>query len=163
MKTIKKLLFTLPLALLLTGCPYTGEITIDDKPSVKIDERLIGSWEQKSSSSDYAYNVTKKDDFTYQFVKENTKSGDKQTYNAFVSDIDGVKFLNLWEINEYSTKPTYYYYKLVIEKDYLIKMLSVTENIDEKFENPAQMKEFFKKNMNLSFFFDKTEEVYIKK
>lgn len=163
MKTLKNLLLFVPLALLLTGCPYNAEIALDEKPAVKVDERLIGSWEQKSSSSDYVYTVTKKDDFTYVFVKENTKSGDKQTYNAFTTDIDGTKFLSLWQINEYDSKPSYYFYKLVIEKDYLIKMVSVTENIDEKFETSAQMRDYFKKNMHLSFFYDKTEEEYIKK
>lgn len=163
MKSLKILLLFVPLTLLLTGCPYNAEIALDEKPAVKVDERLIGSWEQKSSSSDYVYTVTKKDDFTYVFVKENTKSGDKQTYNAFTTDIDGTKFLSLWQINEYDSKPSYYFYKLVIEKDYLIKMVSVTENIDEKFETAAQMRDYFKKNMNLSFFYDKTEEEYIKK
>lgn len=163
MKNLKHLLIFLPMLFLLTACPYSAEIALDEKPTIKVDDRLIGSWEQKSSSSDYVYNVTKKDDFTYSFEKVNTKSDDKTTYNAYTTDINGVKFLSLWQISEYDSKPSYYFYKLEIVKDYMVKLVSVTENIDEKFETAAEMREYFKKNMSVSFFFDKTEEEYIKK
>ena len=56
------------LMLMLTACPYTSESPID-KASVKIDDKILGKWETKSSS-DYAYNVTKKNDFIYSIEKK---------------------------------------------------------------------------------------------
>jgi virulence-associated protein VagC len=43
-----------------------------------------------------------------------------------------------------------------------LTLAPVTENIDEKFASSEEIKAFFKKNMAMSFFFDKDEDVYIK-
>ena len=160
MKKIK--LFTLlgALSTLFMGCPYTAEMPLD-QPSVKTDDKLLGKWEQKTSS-DYAYTVTKEDDFTYKIEKKTVSSGDITVYKGFLSDIGGTKYMNLWEINESATK-AYYFYKIeVTTSGSKVTMLSVTENIDEKFTSSAEMKDFFKKNQLLSFFFEKEEDVYIK-
>jgi hypothetical protein len=71
LKTMKKIVaqfsVLVGLMLMLTACPYTSENPID-KATVKIDDKILGKWEAKSSS-DYAYNVTKKDEFTYSIEK----------------------------------------------------------------------------------------------
>jgi hypothetical protein len=77
--------------LILTACPYTSENPID-KAAVKIDEKILGKWEAKSSS-DYAYNVTKKDEFTYSIEKKSASSGEITAYEGFLSVIDNVSFL----------------------------------------------------------------------
>ena len=43
-----------------------------------------------------------------------------------------------------------------------IKLLPVTENIDEKFTSSAELKKFIEKNKSLSFFYDKDENSFIK-
>jgi len=146
------------LMLVLTACPYSSETTID-KASVKIDEKLLGKWESKSST-DYLYTVTKKDDFTYQIDKKSNSSGDVTTYNGFLSNIDGTRFMNVVEVG--SSSKTYYFYKVELSTSgSKVTFSPVTENIDEKFATSDEMKAYFKKNMGLSFFFDKNEDVYI--
>jgi virulence-associated protein VagC len=162
-KTMKKIFLQFSLLvglmLMLTACPYTSENPID-KATVKIDDKILGKWEAKSSS-DYAYNVTKKDEFTYSIEKKSASSGEVTGYEGFLSVIDNVRFLNVYETS--ATTKTYYFYKVeMTTSGSKLTLAPVTENIDEKFASSEEIKAFFKKNMAMSFFFDKDEDVYIK-
>lgn len=147
------------LMIVLQGCPYGTEVAIDD-PAVKIDEKLLGKWEAKNSG-DYLYTITKKDDFHYKFEKKGKSSPDATLYTGFLSLVDGVKFLNIYE-DAASTK-TYYLYKLEMSGSGAKATLHpVTENITEKFENSPDLKAFIKKHMELSFFYSKEKEEYFR-
>lgn len=145
--------------ILFSGCPYSAEVAID-QPSIKIDEKLLGKWESKSSS-DYTYTVTKLDDKIYVFEKKSASSGDVTTYNGFLSDIGGTRFMNIYEPG--SETLTYYFYKVEVSGSGVKTTLTpVTENIDEKFTTSNELKDFFKKNMVNSYFFEKDTDEYIK-
>ena len=146
------------LTMLLTACPYSTELPIDE-PSVKIDEKILGKWEAKSS--DYTYTVTKKDDFNYKFEKKGKTSTDVSAYTGFLSVIDGVKFLNVYE--DGATTKMFYLYKIVQSTSGAkITLSPVTENIEEKFATSAELKAFIKKNMALTFFYEKDKEEYFR-
>lgn len=141
------------------GCPYSAEVAIDD-PAVKIDEKLLGKWESKSSS-DYSYNVTKESSTSYKIEKKSASSGDITTYLGFLSKIDNAVYMNVYE--DGSTTKTYYFYKIEISTSGAkCTMSPVTENITEKFTTSAEMKKFFQANQKNSYFFDKDQDVYIK-
>lgn len=160
---MKKLLLQIGLLaglmLVLQGCPYGTEVAIDE-PSVKIDEKLLGKWEAKNSG-DYMYTVTKKDDFNYKFEKKGKTSPEATLYTAFISMIDGARFLNISE--DGSSTKTYYLYKLEMSTSGAkATLLPVTENITEKFTAGPELKAFIKKNMGLSFFYSKDKEEYFR-
>jgi hypothetical protein len=156
--TLKFIAFA-SLTLLLTACPYGSEVAIDE-PIVKIDDKLLGKWESKNSN-DYIYNVTKKDDFTYKFEKKGKASTDGSTYIGFLSVIDGVRFMNVYE--EASSAKTYYLYKVEQSASGAkTTLIPVTENIDEKFASSAELKAFIKKYMALSFFHSKDQDEYFR-
>ncbi len=158
MKQLKWILPLAFLAILLGGCPYSSDVPIDS-PSVKVDERLLGKWEPKTSESEYT--VTKSDDYTFHISKKSKKSDDNTTYTAYLSNVGGDQFLNLREDGQSSK--SYFFYKLKLSPTGMkATLIPVTENIDEKFETSAELKAFIEKNKNLSFFFDKTEDDYIK-
>jgi hypothetical protein len=160
MKNLKKLLAVMAVAILFMGCPYSSEIAIDDKPIVKIMPALIGKWEQRSSS-DYSYVITKTDEFNYKIEKITVKDGKKEVYLGFISDVAGEKFFNIWE--ETANPKVYYLYKVDMSGgESMIKMASVTPNIDEKFTSSAELKKFIEKYKGLSFFYEKEEDSYIK-
>ena len=69
MQKVKWILPLVVLAVMLGGCPYSSEFPID-QPTVKIDEKLLGKWEPKSTS-DYIYDVTKGEANTYIITKKN--------------------------------------------------------------------------------------------
>ncbi len=163
MKNLKLFILLAAFSTLFMGCPYSSDVPIDE-PSVKTDPKLIGKWEDKNSS-DYNYVITKTGDFNYKICKRKTKAestgSDTATYMAYVSDINGTKFLNLWEA--YATSKSYSFYKLDMSgSGSKITLASVTENIDEKFTSSADLKKFFQTYMNLSFFYSKDEDVYIR-
>ncbi len=146
-------------SLLFMGCPYGSEVAIDDGKT-KIDEKLLGKWESKSSS-DYDYIVSKIDDTTYKIEKKPRGEGEVTVYIGFLSAIGTTKFLNVWE--EQNSTRTYYFYKMDISGSGAKLTLSpVTDNIKEKFESSSELKSFFEKNQNLSFFYSKDDEVYIR-
>ncbi len=165
---MKKLLYffaVITASFFVMGCPYESEVPID-KPEVKFPVALVGKWEPKSSSDDI-YSVKKKDDYTIVItkLKKDAKPDDTpDEYEAFVSEVAGLKFLNLSEKKgeDYGTKK-YYLYKLDLSPSGARLTLSpVTENIDEKFQTSAELKNFIQQNMKHSFFYDKEDEVYIK-
>ena len=147
------------LAFLFSGCPYSSEVAIDGGES-KIDEKILGKWEQKSSS-DYLYVVTKYDDATYQIVKQpKNESESSTTYYGFLSNVSGVRFLNVWDAGNEGTR-TYYFYKVEMTPSGAKMVLSpVTENIKETFTASADLKAFFDKHKALSFFYSKEDEEY---
>jgi uncharacterized phage-like protein YoqJ len=157
MKNLLSLSVLAFIIILFSGCPYSAEVAID-KPSIKIDEKLLGQWEEKTST-DYTYTVTKLDDKTYNIDKKSASSGDVTNYNAFLSDISGTRFMNVYEPGGESK--TYYFYKVeVTASGSKTTLIPVTENIDEKFTTSAELKDFFEKNMINSYFFAKEEDVY---
>ncbi len=160
MKKIKGLLAMCAVAILFMGCPYSSENAIDEKPVVKIMPSLLGKWEQRSST-DYSYVITKTDEFNYHIEKIHVSDGKKDLYDGFLSDVGGEKFFNIWD--ESATPKVYYLYKVDMSGgDALVKMVSVTQNIDEKFTSSAELRKFIEKYKGLTFFYDKDEDSYIK-
>ena len=146
------------LAMLLTACPYSSELPIDE-PTVKIDEKILGKWEAKSA--DYEYKVSKKDDYNYKFEKKPKPTGETSTYTGFLTVIDGVRFINITE--DVATTKAYYLYKIDQSASGAKLTLSpVTENITEKFASSAELKAYIKKYMTLSFFYSKDKEDYFR-
>jgi len=141
------------------GCPYGSEVPID-KPSIKIDEKLIGKWENRSSS-DEVYVVKKEDDYTYRFEEKSSDGSEPTIYYAYLSDVDGTRFLNVWQKD--AQPLNYYFYKLEISGTGVkVTLHPVNENIDETFYSSAELKDFIRKNMKLSFFYEKDQDEYIK-
>lgn len=164
MKKFVQLFAVVSFSFLLMGCPYETEVPID-QPSIKFPSNLFGKWEPKSSSDD-VLTIKRKDDFTVIITKtkKDAKPDDSvEQYEAFLSAVDNIQFLNVTEASEYSSTPKYYLYKMEVSPSgSRITLSAVTENIDETFSSSAELKIFIQKNMNHSFFFEKEEEVYLR-
>jgi hypothetical protein len=163
MKKAPLLLVLFSVCLFFMGCPYNSSVPID-ATGVKIDKRLIGKW-QKRSSEDDTYTVTKKDENTYMIVDtpKKTEGSDNKdkTYTAFISDVDGVKFLNLNDASD-QNNIVFYFYKLEFaDATGGFTLFPVTEYVTEKFTASADLRKFFQQNKALSFFYA-TKEDYIK-
>ena len=57
---------------------------------------------------------------------------------------------------------TFYFYKIEMTNATQFKLYEVTDNIDETFSTSAELMSFFSKYKDLSFFYNKDEEVYNK-
>jgi hypothetical protein len=143
------------------GCPYHSTVSIDS-PTVKIEPKLLGKW-QKRSSDDETYIITQKDDYNYDILdkeKNPSEGSEPKKYCAFLSVVNGIKFLNLYDPGD-DTK-TFYFYKIELSDEIEGFTLSpVSEYITETFTRSDSLKNFFQANTGLSFFYE-TKEDYIK-
>ncbi len=146
---------------ILTACPYASQVPIDT-PSVKVQNPLLGKWIKAGDESNANPNyfvITKNDDFKYKIIKNEYNSYDsayKETiYISHISKIDNLEFMNMQQ----DGTGDFYLYKIVLGQNEF-SLFEVTDNIDEKFTASPDLKAFIKKNMNLSFFYNKDEEKY---
>jgi hypothetical protein len=163
-KIIVPFLVLTSFVILFTACPYTSSVPIDD-PSVKVDKNLIGKWEKFSDQTNEHptfFVISSIGDLKYNIIKNEYNSTDssytKTIYVSHISKVDNLNFLNMQQ----DGKGDYYLYKIELGNSEF-KLYEVTDNIREKFNTSADLKAFIKKNMNLSFFYNKDEEKYIKK
>ena len=88
----------LPLLTLLTlaSCDLST-YPIDDHAVIKTDTRLQGKWKEKEKKEQSdLYTLTKKNDNTYLVtVKEHENNKRTLKYDAFLSDVNNVRFLNV--------------------------------------------------------------------
>lgn len=159
MKSLKYVVLFGALSLVFMGCPYETKVPVDDISKSKIDKSLLGKWDEKSSE-DYLWTVTQ-DGNEYRIEKMNIKEGgDPTIYKGFLSDVNGVSFLNLYEYSAdgSSSDRQYYIYRIEKKGEGRVKARGVTSNITETFATSAELKDFIKKYMELSFFYDSSEE-----
>jgi len=150
---------------ILTACPYSAEFPLD-KPNEKTRAVLMGKWiEETTMENPSFYTITKGSDNTYKFEKNEYSSSDnrykKTTYTGHITKIGNVDFLNLMD----SEDNKYYFHKIELAKKDgkpQLVIYEVTDNIDEKFGNSAEMKAFFDKYKDLSFFYNRDEKKYNK-
>jgi len=151
------------LCVLMTACPYTSTVPIDSQ-SVKIKQELIGKWVKSADLSNEKpsfYDIQKLNDTKYKIVNNEYNTYDSTytitNYFGHLSLIDQTIFLNMQK----DGTGDYYLYKIAIGSNEFT-LFEVTDNIDEKFNTSAELKAFIKKNMALSFFYNKEEVTYIK-
>lgn len=146
-------------SILLCGCPYASPYPIDE-PSIPVDEKLIGKWTPEKDAA-FTLTVAKGiDDFHYKIEKRDVVTGDLEMFQAFISEIDGKRYVQAYEVR--SRGRNYYFYRIALVTERNMKLLAVTENIDERFTNSAELKAFFARHQQTSFFFDKNEERYVR-
>lgn len=148
---------------ILTACPYSSVVPIDT-PAVKVQNELLGKWVKVGDESNVNPNyfiISKQDDFKYKISKNEYNSYDstyKETvFISHISKIDNFQFMNMQQ----DGAGDYFLYKLELNQNDF-SLFEITDNIDEKFNTSPELKSFVKKNMGLSFFYNKDEEKYNK-
>ncbi|MBI3511773.1 MAG: hypothetical protein HY064_14020 [Bacteroidetes bacterium] len=152
------------LSLLFMGCPYESKFTLGDASNAIADQSLVAKkWDCKGEE-DYVYKV-ELEGTMYKITKKDTKNGGEPTYyKGFITPLGDALFLNVYEVDK-DGNPTaeeiqYYYYK--VEKmdgdASRVKLRAVTDNITEEFESATEFRDFVKKNMGISFFYNKDDE-----
>ncbi len=136
----------------LVGCPYQSQVPLD-QASLPIDTRLLGVWREDSSTAFMVYTIEPQGDFEYA-VRSEGDSGMNQ-YQAYLTQLGSHWFLNLKNSDENSTE-RYSLFRLEIGDDGAsVTLFPVTENILEKFTRSSDLREFFEKYQDLSFFYEK--------
>ena len=144
-------------SLMFMGCPYESKIPLDTADKGKLDKSLVGKWEEKGSDS-YTWTCSV-DGNQYRIEKQSNedKDDDPTVYIGFLTDVAGSPFLNVYE-QDYSTDKKYMIYRMDKKGDDRVKFRAMTDNVTEEFTTSEDFKSFVKKNMEMSFFYNKDDE-----
>ncbi|MDH4127223.1 MAG: hypothetical protein OEV44_00605 [Spirochaetota bacterium] len=161
-KNLISILFAMSLlTIILVGCPYVSKVPFDE-PSMNINNSLLGKWftQKNPKETSTFYLTTKKSANVYSIIENrwnnNKKSFTQVNYEGWLSKLKNNQFLTVKTNNGYS------FYKIISISSDQLKLDSLTSNIDEKFSNPSDLKNFILKHMHLSFFYNKTVTYYKK-
>lgn len=157
---------TLLMVVLLTGCPYSSSVPIDEG-TVKIPGELAGQWiaAEEKESENPTYFIISIDDMFHATAKKMEYSAADSSYSPTIyhltlSDVDGETFMNAKEagIN------TYNLYKFNFNtKTGELSTSEITDYIKEVFNSSNELKEFISKNKSNSYFYTNTTDNYIRK
>lgn len=157
MKRIAAYASILLVAITLWGCPYKSQVALND-PVEKVNTNLIGMWvpETMLTTENPEYYVLGKRDSVHYDVDHYQYDNEQKEYNlkqyiGHTTRLDAILFMNLQE----SGSKEFLLYRLDVLPGMSMTMYEVTDNIDEKFTDSKQMREFFRKYMKLSFFYNK--------
>ena len=102
------------ISLSFMACPYKTSVPLDAEPMQAINQDVLGDYEKKGSSS-YTYKVEKSTDNEYKFIRTSTSetsTSKPSEYLGFTSSVDGETYLHMYRKSKYSSKKTYYLYRL---------------------------------------------------
>lgn len=157
MKTLSIIALFGTLSLTFMGCPYESKIPLDTADKSKPDKDLVGKWEEKGSE-DYEWKCTM-DGNQYRIEKKSTEGDDAEptVYIGFLTEVAGSPFLNVYE-EDYSSDKQYMIYRMEKKGEDRIKFKAMTDNVTEEFTTGEEFRTFVKKNMELTFFYNKDDE-----
>ncbi|HTF06494.1 MAG TPA: hypothetical protein VK826_20825 [Bacteroidia bacterium] len=157
MRPLKFVMLFGTLSLVFMGCPYESKIPLDSPDKAKSDKDLPGKYTEKDSES-YLWDC-KPDGNQYRITKKSTEDSESEPtiYIGFLSDVGGVSFMNVYE-DEGSSEKSYMIYRIEKKNADRWKLKAMTDNVTEEFTTSDEFKTFVKKNMELSFFYNKDDE-----
>ena len=163
MKRIFNFVLIFAMAFVLMACPYSADFAID-MPNQKLKKDLMAKWVESGEGENRSfYVITKsKEEKMYTFEENNYDSDEKKykqkLHEGYFTTIGNVEFLNLKNKED----GLYYFFKMTRPDEKTFVLFEVTDNISEKFKSAGEMKAFFDKNKDLSFFYNKSEKAYVK-
>lgn len=140
-----------------SGIKNTCKFTIDEKPSVRIDDHLQGIWKLAEDTDKHNYIIIeKRSDYEYSITYMN-RGGDNRGLEHgrfFWSEIKGVKFINIqnWDDDH----PGYIFYRVdTIEgpRSWDMKARLVTDPSIQKAANRQELRALLEKNLNNPSFY----------
>jgi hypothetical protein len=146
---------------LLYGCPYDSEVPLTRSEDATIDAELLGKWIYRNRTTADAGMLTIAPFNEHEFLiilREDGKNG-RDYYRAFVSSIDGVKFLNLQTIKPTAEKKSWTLVSYAISNGELTIRIVEDKLIKEKFSSSPALRGFVKANLkNKDLFGDDSSE-----
>jgi hypothetical protein len=157
MKTLRIIALFGTLSLVFMGCPYESKFPLDTTDKAKVDKDLVGKWEERDSE-DYQW-ICEVDGNQYRVTKKSIEDPETEptVYIGHLTEVNGVQFLNIYE-QDYSSDKSYMIYKMEKKSVDRVKFKAVTDNITEEFTTSEELRIFVKKNMDLTFFYNKDDE-----
>ncbi len=161
-KSIKYILFVAMLVF-ITACPYEAPFPIDE-PSIKYSSAMLGKWVEESEMESEVpsyYEITDEDGYTFN-IGEYTYDSEEDSwstseYSAHLSKVGDYKFINIYD---YSME-VWYFYRIDWDDPEQFTLFALTDYISDEFDSSEEMKIYFEKYCDLSFFYQ-PGETYMK-
>jgi len=149
------LLFT---SLLLTNCTYQSNVTLDEKPTIKVKPELLGNWISKDNDT---LKIIKFDDFNYEIITKLEKK--PLDLLAFESTVKKSNFINIWQKDKDTTSAfKYTIFKIDANKN-KIKLTNISDSLNGKFNTSEDLRKYFETDMEKKYFYhNKKVDVYKK-
>jgi hypothetical protein len=135
--------------LLLHGCPYESERPLGSSAEAKIDEALLGRWEERKESGELLGTATILPFNDHEMVIVLRESGkeDPELMRAFVTIIDGERFLNVQEVSSKPGKRAWYLANYRVSGDRLEWRIVEETLFTKAFESSPDLHGFVKENL----------------
>ena len=150
--------------LMLWGCPYQSLIPLSGAVE-PVEMKMIGSWvpdsdAEKENASYYIIGLSDSVHYDIEHFQYNDSddSYNVKRYLGHTTTLGKHIFLNMQEVGH----KDFHMHRVELQGEGFI-LYEVTDNIDEKFEDEAEMQKFFEANMHLSFFYNKAEVTLVPK
>jgi hypothetical protein len=144
---------------LLMACPYESPYPLDSVPKVKFDSSIIGTYINSHDDSTL-YEVSAVDSFTLKITSRCSADSIERSYNAYLSKIGSTTFINCEQPSFFGAR-NYCFYK-VVSSDSDFVFYPVSDQIENSFSSSTDLRAFFNKNKDLSFFYTNSIDRYVK-
>lgn len=162
---MKKLLWLIPISILLYACPYESAVPLEARPVEPVDSTLLGYWYGiVKDGSDFfgieALDITQNSDSTYAITRYGKAAKgdiilpDTSYFTGYISYVNGQRFMNVEgsvvlvttrgkKSPEVKTQKVFYLANFSMQRDTLT-MRTITENFSPSrrgFASPEELKQ----------------------
>ncbi|MFN7972814.1 MAG: hypothetical protein U0166_10775 [Acidobacteriota bacterium] len=138
----------LAVGLLISACPYSSAVPIDEDGTGTLDPQLLGTWRSDGKDDDGQIAIARWTDREY--VLTMTSAKDPVTVmRAYPSDVNGTRLLNVQEIHtDPKSDRSYFLYAYEIGADGRMKLRTVSDtSVKEKFSTSRQLRAYLKSHL----------------
>jgi len=148
-KKISISILLLAMNIFLYGCPYESEFPLATPEIAQIDRDLIGNWRFIQSEKEKAATLVVYPFNDHEIIFISLEEDKKiSAYRAFVTNINGEKFLNVQEIDQSENKRHWLFVNYSITNNRLtLRILEDTLMKNEKIDTPQALSGFIGKNL----------------
>jgi hypothetical protein len=148
-KFCAKCVFLSAVVSLLYGCPYDSAVPLNRSEIAQIDKGLIGNWLYKSNDQKESGIITifpfNESELLIVMREEGKRAHD--FYRAFVSIVDGEKFLNVQEIKPTNEKRSWIFVNYSIFNGELTIRIVEDKLFKDEIASSSALNDFIKENI----------------
>jgi len=142
---IFSILFILPL---LCGCPYESKVPLSKVSKAKIDQALLGEWNNTDQAEPFTMIIQQFNDHELLIMGAEDGVIDRDVMRAFVTVIQDERFLNVQDIKESPDKRGWYLGKYTISADTLTAWTVDDKLFTKPVTSSRALYSFVKKNLH---------------
>jgi hypothetical protein len=150
-KSLSELFFiVILLPFLLWGCPYEAKAPLGESGKAPIDRELLGEWKNTEQGEPFTMTIQQFNEHEFLISGAEFKNGicNCEAMRAFVTVIQGERFLNVQEIKGESESRGWWIAKYTVSGDTLRAWIVEDKLFTKPFTSSRELYRFIKKNLH---------------